>query len=98
MNAAFSWYPTWNLLGAFQTGMLATARHLKVDPDTMTEGTSAYGMYGIRFNLTALCVNFLILLPVSILLVHGCCNRRTGSTDISPDDEDNEDDQIKEER
>jgi len=64
----------------------------------MTDGTSPYGKFGSKFELTALIVNIIVYAILLSLAVFGVCNRRAEFNNIPPDEVDDEEDEIKEER
>ena len=78
--------------------MEARARHLRDDPATMNEGTNVFGKYGIQFSLTALIVNLVIYFMICMAVIHGLCRKRQASTNLEPDEVENEDEDIKAER
>lgn len=64
----------------------------------MMDGTSPYGEYGSLFEITALSINIIVYAILLSLAVFGVCNRRSEFNNIQPDEVDDEEDEIKEER
>ena len=46
---AGSWIPTWNWLCGIEKSLVYSTVHLRVDPDTLSEGTNPLGPYGSEF-------------------------------------------------
>ena len=79
--------------------MLATTLHMRINPYGLIEGTDIYGPYGMQFSEHAMIWNFVIYVPLLLLVVLcGCCNKRPGKANSPPDEFEDEDEQVRAEK
>ena len=78
--------------------MEASIRHLRLDPDSIADGTSLFSSYGIKFSLNAMIVNIIVYSLLVLLPLIGCCTKIASKTKIIPEVVEDEDEEIKAER